>query len=117
VVRVHRFGVGAHVAGQRQRFRDRREVHRVGAGRQELDQPETGCGLQGTGRQFLAQVPPDEHVGLTQGVPELSARGTVQERDFGQAIEDTGIDLDEFGIHRVADRHQRSAGHSGSSLA
>ena len=33
-------------------------------------------------------------------VPELSVRDTVQERDFGQAVEDTGIDLDEFGIHR-----------------
>jgi peptidoglycan/xylan/chitin deacetylase (PgdA/CDA1 family) len=113
----HRLGVGAHVAGERQPLRDGGEVHGIGAGRQELDQPETGCGLQGTGRQFLAQVPPDEHVGLTQGVPELSVRGTVQERDFGQAVEDTGIDLDEFCIHRVADRHQRSAGHSGSSLA
>ena len=61
-------GVGTHVAGQRQPFRDGGEVHRVRAGRQELDEPETGRGLQDAGRQFLAQVPPDEHVGLTQGV-------------------------------------------------
>ena len=28
-----------------------------------------------------------------------------------QAVNDAGVDLDEFTIHRVADRHQRSAGH------
>src|SRR4029078_8463778 len=84
-------------------------------GRQELDQPETGRGLQGTGWQFLAQVPPDQYVGLAQGVPELGVRAAVEERDFGQAVQDTGVDLDEVTVHRVGDRHQRSAGHSGSS--
>ena len=98
------------------RFRDGGEVHGVGTGRQELDQPETGRGPQDAGRQFLAQVPPDEHVGLAQDVPELSVRAAVQEGDFGQAVQDAGVDLDELVIHRVADRHQRSAGHSGSSL-
>ena len=36
--------------------------------------------------------------------------------DFGQAVQDTGVDLGEVTIHRVGDRHQRSAGHRGSSL-
>jgi hypothetical protein len=79
----HRLGVGAHVAGQHEPFRDGREVDGVGAGRQQLDQPEIGRSLQDASRQFLAQVPPDEHVSLTQDVPELGVRAAVQEGDVG----------------------------------
>jgi hypothetical protein len=106
-----RLGVGTDVAGQRHLLRDAGKVGPVGAGRQQLDEPETGHVLPGTGGQLPAQVQPDQRLGLPQDLAALARAKPGQEGNGGVPTEDLGIDPGELVIHRVADRHQPSVGH------